>query len=336
MSASDSLFGERAAAIGQPVKLTKPATPRKLAICVVTCQRPVLLAQLLESLNALILDTENPVDLRVIIVDNDDSGRAQHLIDGWRGRLRWPILYEVEPVRNISLARNKSVALALAADADFLAFIDDDEIAPREWITELLNVQRKFAADVVWGPVFPRFESPPADWIIKGGFFLRHRRLPTGTIVATAETSNVLVSAPLVSRVGWFDPSYGRSGGGDSHFFLRARLLGARIVWADAAGVEELLPASRVSVGWILQRAFRIGNCGVKVYRSLLPFVRWFPERLAKSVVRIGIGTSLLIASLFLGKAAAVKGLWHIALSLGALTGMVGFRYLEYRQIHGR
>jgi glycosyltransferase involved in cell wall biosynthesis len=306
----------------------------KIAICVATCRRPVMLSQLLRSLAALQVDPDIAAELFVVIVDNDAAASAGPVVEAARRFLPWPLLSAVEPVRNISLARNLGVRLALAAGAEWVAFIDDDELATPGWIAELVRVQREHGADVVAGPVEPRFSPDIPEWVVRGGFFARPRQAP-GTPARVAETSNSLVSARLLAAIeGPFDPAFGLAGGGDSHFFLRARRGGATIVWADAP-VAETIPRSRARAGWILRRAFRVGNCGAFAERGAAPVAAWLPRRAALSVARVVAGAGLLIPAALRGRAAAVRMLWRICLGAGALAALAGFRYVEYEGLHG-
>lgn len=306
-----------------------------VAICVATYRRPGLLAQSLRSLGELRFDASSPVHLSVVVVDNDRDRSASAVVEGVRGEVPWPIVYEVEPTQNISLARNRAVRSAIAGGAEMVAFIDDDETASPDWVRELLAVQREYHADVVAGPVIPAYGENAPEWIMRGGFFDRPR-YSTGQELDVAETSNALVSVRILSMLdGPFDPAYGLGGGGDSHFFLRARQAGAKIVWADGALVSETIIETRATARWILQRAYREGNCGVLVHRAVYPVREWLPERLIKSGGRLLIGTVLLAPALLRGRAAAVQALRHVFAGSGSLAGILGFRYIEYRRIHG-
>ena len=149
----------------------------------------------------------------------------------------------------------------MPGDADFVAFLDDDEIACREWLAELLRVQRSTGADVVTGTVLPAFEVDPPTWMVDGGFFER-RRYPTGHRLPYARTSNVLIAAPVIAAAGPapFAEALALNGGDDTHFFMRAHDQGFSIVWADDAVVHETIPASRLSARWLLMREYRRGN----------------------------------------------------------------------------
>lgn len=306
----------------------------KIAVCVATYLRPVMLSNLLRSLADLVLETPAP-EVVVVVVDNDASGSAELVVQARRPAFPWPLLFAVERTRNIALARNRGVALALAAGADWIAFVDDDEEVSPRWLAELLRVQSAHAADVVAGPVVNVYPPDTPRWVIAGGL-PRHVRRPTGATSPGAETANALVSRRVLASIdGPFDPRFGRSGGSDSHFFLRARLAGARIVWADEAVVHETIPVSRATPGWFLRRAFRVGNAGVRVARAVLPVRGWLPRRLAAACYRIALGTVQLFPAVLRGRGAVVRALQDVCLGLGAIAGMTGYHYIEYNQPHG-
>ena len=310
--------------------------PVRVAVCIATLQRPLLLGALLESLGKLEFRDRPAVDPFIVVVDNDGSETAREVVEAARDRLPFPVVYTVEPTRGIPHARNRGVAVALREGADFLAFIDDDEVASAGWLDELLEVQRRCSADVVSGPSLPRFAPGVEPWVVEGGFFT-YPRYATGEEIPIAATNNVLVSARLFRGTPEpFDPAFGLSGMDDSHFFMRVRGQGAKLVWADEALVEEFIPASRARARWILRRAFRIGNGYVFCVRSLHPPHRWVIPRVAGALARIAYGTLLLPWAAARGRAPLVSALRTISNGVGSLVGLAGKRFHEYTVIHGR
>lgn len=310
--------------------------PVRVAVCVATLQRPQLLGALLESLGTLEFRKQAPVDLFIVVVDNDGNQTAREVVEAARDRLPFPVVYTVEPTRGIPHARNCGVGVALREGAEFVAFIDDDEVASPTWLDELLDVQRRSGADVVSGPSLPRFAPGVEQWVIEGGFFT-YPRYGTGEDIPIAATNNVLVSAHLFrDRPEPFDPTFGLSGMDDSHFFMRVKQEGARLVWADEALVEEFIPASRARARWIVKRAFRIGNGYVFCVRTLHPPHRWVIPRVAGALARIGYGALILPVAAVRGRAPLVGALRTISNGLGSLVALAGKRYQEYTVIHGR
>jgi glycosyltransferase involved in cell wall biosynthesis len=309
--------------------------PVRVAVCVATLQRPLLLGTLLESLGKLEFRKTAAVDLFIVVVDNDPGETAREVVESARDRLPFPVVYNVEPTRGIPHARNRGVRVALGNGAEFVAFIDDDEVASPDWLDELLDVQRHSSADVVSGPSLPRFAPGVEHWVVEGGFFT-YPRYATGEVIPIAATNNVLVAAHLFrGSEEPFDPAFGLSGMDDSHFFMRVKQAGAKLVWADEAQVEEFIPASRAQVGWIVKRAFRIGNGYVFCSRALSPPYRWVVPRIGGALARIGYGSLSLPFAALRGKASTVSALRTISNGVGSLVALAGKRYQEYTVIHG-
>lgn len=303
---------------------------QRVAVCTITLHRPDGLRALLGGLAGL-EDPDPPVDVCVVVVDNDPAGSARPIVEAVD--LRWPVRYAVEPTRGISFARNRAVALA--PDADFVAFVDDDEVPHPRWLAELLDVQARTGADVVTGPVLPRFTEPPPAWALRGRFFERPR-FPTGREIHYAYTGNVLIAGRLVrAHPDPFDVRFGLTGGEDTHFFLRARLEGARIVWADDAVVTETVPPSKVKVGWIAARAFRRGSTLSLCLRFLQDSPRRRIRRTTHGMLRMGLGMVTLLSGLARGRVAFVRGVQEVAFGLGLIAGLFGRSLEEYRTIHG-
>ncbi len=307
-----------------------------IAICVVTYHRPIWLGELLKSVVRLAPPAGVDAPPVVVVVDNDADGSAREVVERASARSPFRFIYETEPRRGISFARNRAVALALGAGAEFIAFVDDDEIVRPDWLRELLQVQRAYAADVVSGPVVPRFDDGIPSWVIRGGFFER-QRFGTGDVRRGGATNNCLISRRLFADSPEpFDPSFAAGGGSDAHFFKQVARGGGRIVWADGAVVEEWVPRSRARVRWLLQRAYRGGNAFALSERILDRSGRWFWVGITKGLARALQGALMLVPSMLLGRAPAVRALQKSALGAGRLAGVLGFRYEEYRDVHGR
>lgn len=76
------------------------------------------------------------------VVDNDAEGRAGVAVgEALAAGYPWPLHHVVAPERGISHARNRALEAALPG-CDYLAFIDDDETAPRDWLRELPSALR--------------------------------------------------------------------------------------------------------------------------------------------------------------------------------------------------
>jgi glycosyltransferase involved in cell wall biosynthesis len=299
-----------------------------VVICIITFHRLHGLQRLLESLKELTFEVVERPDWQVVVVDNDAQASASEIVDQIRMRFPVSILYGVEPCQGIAAARNQ--AIRLAPECDFIAFIDDDEVAHPAWLDQLLRVQKDYQADIVTGPVLPDFEEPPPTWIIRGHFFNR-RRLKTGTQVHFAATHNILVKYVWTQKLdGPFDMRFNLTGGSDSHFSRRVIQGGGKVVWADEAIVTEYNPPNRVKAGWLLQRSFRIAYTTTLIEKLLYSFFIIL-LRFIKAIYHIFLGFVLLIPlMLYYGYAGIIKALQRAARGAGALFALFGGRYEEY------
>lgn len=302
-----------------------------VSLCVCTYRRPLGLRRLLDAVARV--RTERVRRLEIVVIDNDPDGSARATVDALEG-MPFTVRYAVEPRRGISFARNRAVAEA-DPSSDWIAFLDDDEEPEPEWLDELVRVRAEYGADVVAGPVLPRYEAPAPRWVIRGRFHEAPRR-PTGTLLPYADTGNVMVRASLFRELpAPFAVSLALAGGADTHFFLRVARAGHRIVWADQAVAWEWVPPSRVRLSWLLQRAFRRGNGWALLERELEPGPRVRARRVLRGGGRIVRGMMLLPVALLRGRHAVVETLRGICFGAGSLAGVAGYRYQEYRTTHG-
>ncbi len=304
----------------------------KVSICVITYKRPESLARLLKSFEQFNFKKCARPIIELIVVDNDVMGNAANLCKTTSLVLNMEVKCFTEAQRGISYARNKAVE-SVSYDADFIALIDDDEIAEPSWLDELLFAQEKNNADVVTGCVLPYFINNVPEWIERGAFFERKRYL-TGQVLDWARTGNVLIRKKLFDQIGKFDERFALTGGEDTHFFMRVHLAGYKIVWSDEAVIYEWIPATRINARWILQRAFRNGNSFMLCNKDLSPSIVTIVWT-ARGLWRICKGVLGIPFALFFGRHKVVKSLQSAFNGAGIISGMMGTHYEEYRKTHG-
>ena len=224
------------------------------SICVNTHKRPKLLANLLESL----INQEISQDIRyeIIVVDNDPEGNGRFVTEQYINNTPIPLHYFHEPIKNISLARNKAVA---EAKGDYILFVDDDEEASPAWLQTMVTALDQYGADAAFGRVVSIFNDDAPDWI-KGAYIYHRPCGKTGTPTLTGRTSNAIVRAKwLHDENPPFDPAYGVTGGEDSNLFHRLHLKGAKFIDCHEGVVTEFMPPERTQPEWLVNRARRTG-----------------------------------------------------------------------------
>ena len=304
----------------------------RVAICIATFKRTNLLRNLLEGIHELRFEKVPVPEIQVIVADNDACGSAANVCKSFP--MARPIKYVIEPRRGISQTRNR--AIGEAGDVDFIAFIDDDEVPVSAWLDELLWAQKQFGSDVVCGPVLPSFTADVAKWV-KDGKLLEKERRARGPLPDnfTCPTGNVLLRRAVFDRIAAFDEQFGLTGGEDTHFFIRVRRAGFKIVWSADAITHERYSTDRANLKWLLRRAYRGGNSWVLVESSFDKNVSTRFVRAVKAFARIILGTIKIPPSLFLGRAARARALSGIWLGAGMLAGLIDWRYEEYINVTG-
>ena len=251
-----------------------------ITVCVCTFRRPEFLRRLWDGLRCQ--HTAGLFSFSLAVVDNDSVASAQEAVRAMRQDSILEVQYLLEPEQNIALARNRALA---HAHGDFLAFIDDDEFPPPDWLLSLFRAVHQFQADAVLGPVLPHFDQQPPAWILRGRFFERPRHL-TGTVLpwTNTRTGNILLHRSVFQDSRFrFNPDFG-SGGEDRELFRRMIAAGCRFVWCDEAPVFEAVPPGRCRRTFLLRRA---------LLRGKTPYNHSFSAHL-KSVIAIPAYSLLL------------------------------------------
>ncbi len=263
-----------------------------ITVCICTYKRASLLKRLLE--DVIRQETEGKFTYSVVVADNDRLGSAEPIVRCLAVTAPIKVTYCVEPEQNIALVRNRAVA---NATGDFLAFIDDDEFPPKDWLLQLLNACNKYNADGVLAPVRPHFEHAPPAWLVRGRFCERPEH-ETGYVLSWRQTrtGNVLFRRKILDGVAEpFRREFG-AGGEDQEFFRRMIEHGSVFIWCNEAAVHEIVPPERCRRSYILRRALlrgqneknltSLGGIGkslvaVPAYALMLPFLALIGQHLA-------------------------------------------------------
>ncbi len=226
-----------------------------VTVCIATYKRIDLLDKLL---NSLVLQKLNDnIGFEVIVVDNDPGGSAEEVTRNYNQTQKLSVKYFIQPIKNISLTRNKCVENAVG---EYILFIDDDEVASPEWILFMVNTVQDYEADAAFGRVISYFDDGTPEWIKKNPLF--NRKAPsTGTEAFETRSGNCIVKASILKNItGPFDPDYGTTGGEDTHLFGRLKKQGAKFVNCFEGYTSEYVPPQRATFNYLVKRSFVKGN----------------------------------------------------------------------------
>jgi glycosyltransferase involved in cell wall biosynthesis len=324
---------------------------KRLLITITACthRRLAGLRALLDAIGRQRFTVEPAPRVALVIADNEGSEAVRAACEAFARASSLPVEYVHEPRRGIPFARNAALD-RVAADSEFVAIVDDDEVPEPSWLDELVRAQRASGADVVQGRVVPRFPDGTPAWIHDGPFFgwpaavleAEAPRLADGQTLSSAATNNTLVRrAALGDPPLRFDERFPFLGWDDALFFRTLHRRGARIVFADRARVAEIVPPERARLRYLLRVAYRQGNkkLGIKLAvagaaRSRRARARLALRSAARGAAAIAGGVAALALAPLGGDARALRAAQaalRIAGGVGMIASVAGARFEHYR-----
>jgi succinoglycan biosynthesis protein ExoM len=302
-------------------------------IGLLTFRRVNMLQRCLDGLSAL---TPPPVvAIRLLMVDNDPLGSAVTVLVQRRDRFPFPVDYEIEPMRGITYGRNRVVERAIALDATYVAFLDDDEVPRPDWIANLVRIIEAQDVVAVAGAVDRIYPEVPIPWV------LDHRRVvaprPEGERVREPSTANVIFRTAIARDWGLrFDHRFAICGGSDADFFARSWERGGRHAWTNTAVVDEYVPASRLTWKAIVQRRMSYASQKVircRIRRGRVTMLRKFG---LKPFAQAGRGMGFLVLyAVTRNRDHAVRAASALIQSAGYAGGLVNRTHQRYAVIQG-
>jgi succinoglycan biosynthesis protein ExoM len=202
-------------------------------------------------------------------------------------------------------------------------------------LRRLVDCAAVYSADGVLAPVEPHLPDSAAQWIRRGKFYdWPHQVTGTSVLRENLRFGNLLLRGDRVRNLpGPFDPQFALSAGEDVDMLIRLVAQGAKLVWCDEAAVWEPVVPNRLSLRWLLLRAYSGGQAfglirisgrlgRVNALLRLVLLIRWSIQFVA----------ALLIAAVLrpFGRHRSVAWLIKAWANAGKLTAFSGRRYSAY------
>jgi len=93
-------------------------------------------------------------DIEIILIDNNSKDATRSLVENLIPDFPFKLRYVFEAEQGISAARNRAID---EAKGDYLAFLDDECIVNRDWLTTAVANIIKFRPSIMGGPFFGAF-----------------------------------------------------------------------------------------------------------------------------------------------------------------------------------
>ena len=234
-----------------------------VTVLIATRDRAELLARTLESLAG----QRTAAQWEVIVVDNGSTDSTAQVLADFAPRLPLTSIYFPVPGKNRALNRGINIARGSLA-----LFTDDDIDLLPNWIESLFRASQGFADDSVFcGPIVPRFELEPPDWMRRHWFAgvafadfrpdqgegpLVGKRLPCG--------GNLGIRLSILQKYAYRE-DIGPGGtdfamGSELELLVRLTADGYRSIFVPGAGVAHHVGRRQLANRWQFGRARRFGR----------------------------------------------------------------------------
>jgi glycosyltransferase involved in cell wall biosynthesis len=225
------------------------------------------------SLDSLLNQTLAKDSFEVIVVDNASQDNTQQIANSYTNTIHH---YSIIKENRLGLSHARNTGLK-HAQAEIVAFLDDDAIAKPNWLEKILTAfELNNQIAVVGGKINPIWEDRRPEW-------LNDNLLPALTIINWSEKpfyietrsqyvagANIAFRKLVLIQNGGFDPNLGRIGkkllsGEEILLVDKIKACGLKVYYDPAIEVDHLVPPSRLNKKWFKDRLFWEGASEAKM-----------------------------------------------------------------------
>lgn len=245
-------------------------TSPSLSIIVCTYNRKNLLRRCLDS---LVAQNSDMINFETIVVDNNSTDDTKLLVAQYAGRIR-DLKYVFEKEQGLSHARNRGCN---EASSEYLAYLDNDAIAPEEYVSNVMRVIKLYSPDIMGGPIYPYFVSRKPRWFKDEYEIRKHTEQSGFSSTCRISGGNYIIRKSVLEELGMFDVSLGMIGEqvklGEERDILekyrrRKDKKDQKTYFALECWVKHYVPAKKMTVRYFLARYYRTGRSAARLKRK--------------------------------------------------------------------
>lgn len=245
-----------------------------VSVIVCTRNRAKYLRQTLSSLTSL---EHDPAQFEIVIVDNGSADDTKAVAKRHEQvNPDYGIRYVYEPEPGLLSARHRG---AIEAEGEILAYVDDDVLVAKNWLSRIVATFNDFTVHIVGGPSLPLYENDPPLWIetlwkhdprgkwLGSLSLLDFGRNPIEIDPIFVWGLNYSIRKDSLVRLGGFHPDcipkhlQRFQGNGETGLSLKAREKGMKAMYQPGALVYHVIPKERLTIEYFEERRFYQGVC---------------------------------------------------------------------------
>lgn len=239
-----------------------------LSIIICTFNRSQLLKKCITSL----ISQETNQDRRheLIVVDNNSTDDTSKVVMQF-SRNHKHIFYIHEKKQGLSYARNRGAEIARG---EYLAYLDDDSIAPTGYLNSLFRVLDEYHPDIMGGPIFPYYDSTKPRWF-KDKFEIRKFADHSGfSSTCRVSGGNFIIRRELLFQLGCFDINLGMRGNqiglGEERALLeeyrrRIPIEHQRVYYSLECTILHYVPQYKMRRSYMMKRYYQVGRVAARI-----------------------------------------------------------------------
>lgn len=203
-----------------------------------------------------------PANEIILVIDHNAA-----LLQRVREHLQDVTIIENSGLSGLSGARNSGIAAAMSP---FIAFLDDDAIAPLDWLMELSRSFARTSVLGVGGPVLPLWSAGKPSWLPEEFYWVigcTYRGMPaTASMIRNPIGANMAFRREVFEAVGGFQSGIGRVGARplgceETELCIRARQFwpARGFLYQPRAAVFHHVSAARTRWSYFFSRCYAEG-----------------------------------------------------------------------------
>lgn len=255
----------------------------------------------------------------IIVADNNSTDATREVVEKYGVNSKIPVKYMFELRQGVHYARNSAAKIA---QGDILYFTDDDMVADFALLSELVKVFDSFPdVGCSTGLILPLFEKKPPAWVERclwnKYLSLTEKNKPEELIISKKDmiySCHQAVRRDIFFRAGGFNPENTAGiwvGDGETGLNLKIKKLGFRFAYTSKSVIYHLIPARRMTIGYLISRIGNQGFCDAYTeYRTHRNKSKIIPLLMKRNT----LGMAEAFAATFI-QIARRKQSWHFLLA---------------------
>jgi GT2 family glycosyltransferase len=224
-----------------------------LSIVIPTYKRNQLLKKCLTS---LVSQVASHAKAEIIVIDNSLRETAKNVVRHFP-----KVQYYAEKQLGLSFVRNTGWK---KAKGKYVAYIDDDSIAEKDWVRNILKFIKKNKKVEVFGGPYTRYATisipmwlPEEYGTMNNGNKMKILDIGREWLSGT----NMIYKKALLEKMGGFDTKLGMKGeivgyGEEADFLIRVALNKIPVYYDPQLKVSHLLPKRKINIIWLIKDSF--------------------------------------------------------------------------------